>query len=131
MYSRITGYYRPVQNWNAGKTQEFKARKVYSLENRNNSKDAAPATVIEDEESSISEYSVMLVTTEQCPNCDVVQSFMNDLKFQYDIVEVSKNPEVVSLYSVRSAPTLIVKNGTGYDTYANESNIRAFVSSQV
>ncbi len=29
VYSRITGYYRPVQNWNDGKSQEFKDRKVY------------------------------------------------------------------------------------------------------
>ncbi len=28
--SRITGYYRPVQNWNDGKAQEFKDRKEYS-----------------------------------------------------------------------------------------------------
>ncbi len=27
--SRITGYYRPVQNWNDGKAQEFKDRKTY------------------------------------------------------------------------------------------------------
>jgi ribonucleoside-triphosphate reductase len=31
-YSRITGYYRPVQHWNNGKQQEFKQRKTYSLE---------------------------------------------------------------------------------------------------
>lgn len=31
VYSRITGYYRPVQNWNAGKTQEFKDRKTYLI----------------------------------------------------------------------------------------------------
>ena len=29
VYSRITGYYRPVQNWNDGKLQEFKQRKEY------------------------------------------------------------------------------------------------------
>ena len=31
VYSRITGYYRPVQNWNNGKTQEFKDRKEYKI----------------------------------------------------------------------------------------------------
>ncbi|MEA1883218.1 MAG: ribonucleoside triphosphate reductase [Thermotogota bacterium] len=30
-YSRITGYYRPVQHWNNGKQQEFKQRETYSL----------------------------------------------------------------------------------------------------
>ncbi|MBQ7246832.1 MAG: ribonucleoside triphosphate reductase [Lachnospiraceae bacterium] len=32
VYSRITGYYRPVQNWNAGKTQEYKDRRTYVIE---------------------------------------------------------------------------------------------------
>ena len=31
VYSRITGYYRPVQNWNDGKAQEFRDRKVYNI----------------------------------------------------------------------------------------------------
>lgn len=33
VYSRITGYYRPVKNWNDGKAEEYKNRKVYDLEN--------------------------------------------------------------------------------------------------
>lgn len=32
VYSRITGYYRTVQNWNNGKTQEFADRKEYVIE---------------------------------------------------------------------------------------------------
>ena len=32
VYSRITGYYRPVQNWNAGKEQEYRNRNLYNLE---------------------------------------------------------------------------------------------------
>ena len=31
IYSRITGYYRAVQNWNDGKAQEFKDRKTYNI----------------------------------------------------------------------------------------------------
>ena len=31
VYSRITGYYRPVQNWNDGKAQEYRDRKVYNI----------------------------------------------------------------------------------------------------
>ena len=31
VYSRITGYYRPVKNWNDGKSQEFKDRVVYNI----------------------------------------------------------------------------------------------------
>ena len=32
IYSRITGYYRPVQNWNDGKTQEFEDRRTYDIQ---------------------------------------------------------------------------------------------------
>ncbi|HNY98097.1 MAG TPA: anaerobic ribonucleoside-triphosphate reductase, partial [Candidatus Pacearchaeota archaeon] len=31
VYSRIVGYIRPVNQWNEGKQQEFKERKVYSV----------------------------------------------------------------------------------------------------
>ena len=31
VYSRITGYYRPVQNWNDGKSEEYKNRKLYDI----------------------------------------------------------------------------------------------------
>ena len=31
IYSRVVGYFRPVQNWNAGKQQEFKERKTINL----------------------------------------------------------------------------------------------------
>ncbi len=31
VYSRITGYYRPIKNWNNGKMEEFSARKEYFL----------------------------------------------------------------------------------------------------
>jgi len=31
VYSRIVGYFRPISNWNAGKTEEFSRRKEYKL----------------------------------------------------------------------------------------------------
>ena len=33
VYSRITGYYRPVKNWNKGKKEEFKYRREYVISN--------------------------------------------------------------------------------------------------
>jgi len=32
IYSRVVGYYRPVQQWNDGKQEEFKDRKVLKTE---------------------------------------------------------------------------------------------------
>ncbi|MDR2600335.1 MAG: ribonucleoside triphosphate reductase [Oscillospiraceae bacterium] len=152
VYSRITGYYRPVQNWNAGKTQEFKTRKVYSFENflsdeeKAINKDKDKTSIIDikistapkpsEEKHEMARYEVMdshkimLVTTKQCPNCDKAKSFMNDAQILYDVIEAEANPDVVSQYSVRTAPTLVVVNGSGYETFANISNIRAYVETQ-
>jgi len=31
VYSRVTGFYRPVQSWNKGKKSEFKGRETYKI----------------------------------------------------------------------------------------------------
>ena len=36
VYSRVVGYYRPVQNWNKGKQQEFREREEFVINNANN-----------------------------------------------------------------------------------------------
>jgi len=32
VFSRVTGFFRPVQSWNKGKAEEFKDRKKYNVE---------------------------------------------------------------------------------------------------
>ena len=32
VFSRVTGFFRPVQSWNKGKTEEFKDRKTYATD---------------------------------------------------------------------------------------------------
>ncbi len=32
VFARVTGFFRPVQSWNKGKTEEFKHRKNYNIE---------------------------------------------------------------------------------------------------
>lgn len=32
VFSRVVGYYRPVQNWNTGKQQEFIERVTFSVD---------------------------------------------------------------------------------------------------
>ncbi|MCL2627272.1 MAG: ribonucleoside triphosphate reductase [Oscillospiraceae bacterium] len=133
VYSRITGYYRPVSNWNEGKTQEFKERKLYNIngtatkESKKQAGAASPTSKEVPETQEMNYSKIMLVTTKKCPNCDTAKNFMNDAKISYDVVEAEANPELVSQYSVRSAPTLVVVNGTGFETITNISNIRAFV----
>lgn len=34
-YSRITGYFQPLQQWNPGKAEEFKNRVTYEIKSKN------------------------------------------------------------------------------------------------
>ena len=68
VYSRITGYYRPVKNWNDGKLQEFKERKVYDVEHSHVKQETFRETEQEEEqrifeEVNTEEGKVLLFTT--------------------------------------------------------------------
>jgi ribonucleoside-triphosphate reductase len=82
------------------------------------------------DEPDESEDKLMLVTSKHCPNCDHAKSFMDEADIQYDVLDAESHPEIVSKYSIRSAPTLVVVHGQSFKTIANISNIRAFVDSQ-
>ena len=34
VYSRVTGYFRPVTNWNKGKQEEFAERKTFNVKEK-------------------------------------------------------------------------------------------------
>ena len=38
IFSRVCGYHRPIKNWNKGKQEEFKDRKVFSTETKKKEK---------------------------------------------------------------------------------------------
>jgi anaerobic ribonucleoside-triphosphate reductase len=132
VYSRITGYYRPVQNWNEGKTQEFKDRKLYNLEKNsgpgmkprdNHQKAVVGATP---EKSIKTADRILLFTTRTCPNCKIAKAFLQQGNIPYEVIEVEENADLVSLYEIKSAPTLVVQNGSECSQYVNASNIRSF-----
>lgn len=135
VYSRITGYYRPVQNWNEGKTQEFKDRKLYNIK-KNGSLDAKTVANKDDKclditsENNVQTGSkVLLFTTRTCPNCQAAKTFLQQANVSYETVDAEKNEDLISMYEIRSAPTLIVQNGSEYKQYVNASNIRSFAES--
>ena len=45
VYSRVTGYFRPVANWNKGKKEEFADRKMFKVQGFNGSKVQETRTV--------------------------------------------------------------------------------------
>ena len=132
VYSRITGYYRPVQNWNDGKSAEFKARKVYAPEKLTNKQplnEYTPAEAAEAVccEAPAVETKAILFTTATCPNCKAAGMFLDKAGIAYDkliVDEASKN--LVAQYGVKQAPTLVVISGDAYETIPNLSNIKAY-----
>ncbi len=124
VYSRITGYYRPVQNWNDGKAQEFKDRKVYDIEN---SQMKVQARIVTEDETAVvytdEDERVMLFTTKTCPNCVIAKNALNDNNISYEVIDAAEHKDLVRKYGVMQAPTLIVVKDGKAEKYANASNI--------
>lgn len=131
VWSRITGYYRPVQNWNEGKSQEFKERRLYDV---GHSVLKGKDVILEKAKSEKMEISnkdeaskVYLFTTKTCPNCKIADSMLHDAGIEYETIDAQENETLSKRFSVMQAPTLVVCGDKAYDKYANASNIRKFI----
>ena len=129
VYSRITGYYRPVQNWNDGKTEEFKERKEYVIENSRMKDKTVEVCECETKEAS-AEAGIMLFTSPTCPNCKMAKSILDKAGIAYTQVDAMSNKELTGKFGIKKAPTLIVSDGTTVVKYENASEIKRFVESQ-
>lgn len=127
VYSRITGYYRPVKNWNDGKAQEYKNRTLYDVLNSKLKK----APVYQEEETvetvqpELAQMHRYLFTTSTCPNCRMAKKMLEGE--QYEIIDADQNPELVRKYGIMQAPTLVVTDGEHLNKYVNASNIQKYV----
>ena len=125
VYSRITGYYRPVKNWNEGKIEEYKARKTYDPFHSKLKKSHAIVESAAEKSETGDGNAIYLFTTKTCPNCKVAKEFLKDVN--YKDIDAEENPEMSDKYGIMQAPTLVmVKNGK-VEKYVNASNIRKFV----
>lgn len=134
VYSRITGYYRPVQNWNAGKTQEYKERKEYDIENSvltherltRNANDGENSGA--DENVSLNEENrTMIFATNTCPNCRIAYGYLDKAGVNYEKLIADENAELVEKYQITQAPTLVVNSGGKVSKYTGAGEIRKFV----
>ena len=127
VYSRITGYYRPVQNWNEGKTQEYKNRKLYDIKHSVLKKPAKSLVTITEDDVKIEPlHSVKyLFTTKTCPNCAMAKEILKGQ--DYIVIDAEENEELTRQYGVMQAPTLVVVDGDHTKKYVNASNIQKFV----
>ena len=131
VYSRITGYYRPVQNWNEGKTQEFKDRKVYNIgrsvppEKRRRMDEVAETTAPADAAPNADgEARVLLFATKTCPNCRAADQLLTKAGIAFEKILADEDPDAATAYGIRQAPTLIVGDG---EKIVNLSNIKKYI----
>ena len=132
VYSRITGYYRPVQNWNDGKLQEYKERKVYDLMNSHMSANRAEIIAA----SKVEKPAVkdpfgldipLLVTTKTCPNCKVAISMLEKAGVAYNTVLAEDVKELVERYDIKQAPTLIARKDEKIEILTGVPAIKSFI----
>ena len=122
VYSRITGYYRPVKNWNDGKSQEFKDRTNYVIE-ENQEVCSDNKKKKNDREIKKANTKAMLFVTKTCPNCRIAKRVLDEAKISYDVIDAEENVELTNEFQVTQAPTLITKDG---EKIANASNITKY-----
>ncbi len=127
VYSRITGYYRPVQNWNDGKAEEFKNRKTYDLNNsilkQKHEQDEKATAPSSHEEIA----KPLLFTTKTCPNCKMAKMLLDKKGIAYQRIDAEENKDITIGYGVMKAPTLLVPSIDGFKKIENVSNIKRFV----
>ncbi len=129
VYSRITGYYRPVQNWNDGKSQEFKERKVYNIETSVLTKNAAVEAVTEAiaRQATIADGNY-LFTTATCPNCKIAGGILDKQGVSYEKLLANENVELVEQYGIKQAPTLVVVKDGVAEKFTGVSNIKKYLN---
>ena len=135
VYSRITGYYRPVQNWNDGKSQEYKDRKVYNAANAIKREFApgakcscTPQQIAEPAAKAVvSSDKLTLFTTTTCPNCRIAKRFLDDAGIQYDVVVADQDEEKARAFQISHAPTLVISNGVDAEKLTGISAIRKYI----
>ena len=138
VYSRITGYYRPVQNWNDGKAQEYKDRLVYDIENshlthmgpvREGQKPERPAFTPESPESGAdTEARVLLFKTPTCPNCKAAGAILDKAGVSYTLLNAEEEPALVRKYDIMQAPTMVLVKGNGFEKYRGVSEIKGWAA---
>ncbi len=129
VYSRITGYYRPVQNWNDGKSQEYKNRKVYDIAASKMIKEVSVEATenIANEETCV-EDAAYLFTTATCPNCKIACSFLDKANFKYEKLLANEHVDMVEQFGIKQAPTLVVINNGEVSKFTGVSDIKKFLN---
>ena len=137
VYSRITGYYRPVQNWNAGKTQEYKERREYVIENSHLThngpiyadKKEEPAPAVQAPAADANEKRTILFSRVSCPNCTMAANYLAKAGKEYEKILADEHMDMAREFGVKQTPTLVVTDGKGgFEKYAGAGAIKQYLA---
>ena len=132
VYSRITGYYRPVQNWNDGKSQEYKDRKNYKIAASSAPVERVVTKVEEAVEAApalSADAKAVLISRVTCPNCRVAETFLNKSGIAYEKLIAEENLDLCREYDVKGAPTLVITDGNSHKLYYGVPEIKKYIAS--
>ena len=139
VYSRITGYYRPVQNWNDGKSQEFKDRKVYNV-GTSVLRKSAPAVESQPRvlAAAAPSYEIpaagaartILISRTTCPNCRVAENLLVKKGVAFEKYIAEENLELCRKFGIKGAPTLVVEGPAGFETHYSVQEIKKYLANQ-
>ena len=136
VYSRITGYYRPVQNWNDGKSQEFKDRKVYNIgRSVLTHKGPKPAdepcsceTAPAGDAAPAPKTSAMLFVSATCPNCKLAMAKLDKAGFPYEKLLATEHLDLVEEFGIKQAPTLVIVQDDEVQKFKGVSEILGYLT---
>ena len=128
VYSRITGYYRPIQNWNDGKSEEFLNRKTYNIKTSKLTHGIKDEACEEEKPQTLQE--TLLFGTKTCPNCKMAKMLLEKAGVKYKWVDAEENVELTTQMGVKKAPTLLVPEDGEVRVFENASNIKGYIESK-
>ncbi len=137
IWSRITGYYRPVQNWNDGKVQEYKHRKEYEVESSQiegrRLSDREPGVACAPQEEApvavCRDAKAILFTRVTCPNCRVAEQLLGKAGVAYEKLIAEEHVELCRKYGIKGAPTLVITDGENHENYYSVPEIKKYLAS--
>ena len=132
VYSRITGYYRPVQNWNDGKSQEYKDRKTYKVAASSAPVERVVAKVEEIQEAApavSADAKAILISRVTCPNCKVAENLLNKAGVAYEKKIAEENLDLCRELGIKGAPTLVITDGENHNLYYSVPEIKKYIAS--
>ena len=129
VYSRITGYYRPVQNWNDGKSQEFKDRKTYDIGASKLTHTGPLNMAAQEEEAAVASEGekLLLFATHTCPNCSQATQMLDEAGIRYEKIYAEEQRDLARKYGIMQAPTLVFDDGSEVNKFRGVGAVREFI----